>query len=104
MKFALTIVCSLLLLLGQVMAAPVANAADCGCGGKMACCKQAQVPPAPPAATAQLGSQNQMVSPVPVLVIWVLAPAGTLSISPTVASSLTAAAAPLFARNCVRLI
>jgi hypothetical protein len=103
-KAALTILCSLLLFLGQAVAAPVFGAMDCGCGGKMACCKPAQVPQAPPAATAQLGSQIQMVSPVPAVMVWSLAPAGTFSISPTVSPSLTAGVAPIFARNCSRLI
>jgi hypothetical protein len=103
-KIALTILCSLLLMLGQTMAAPVASAADCGCGGKSACCKQAQVPTAPPAATVPASSQIQMVSPVPAVVVWSLAAAGTFSISPTVSPSLTAGVAPIFARNCSRLI
>ena len=108
MRLAVAIVCSLLLILGSAVASPVmacgSVAADCGCGGKMACCKSAQVPQAPPAATTQLGSQNQMVSPVPAVVVWSMATAGTFSISPTVSSSLTAGVAPIFARNCSRLI
>lgn len=104
MKIALTILCSLLLVLGQAVAvsAPAGGlaAADCGCGGKMACCQQTPVPPAPPAATVPAGSQNQMVSPIPAVVAWVLAPAGTASISPPVSPLLTAASAPIFARHC----
>jgi hypothetical protein len=110
-KFALAIVCSLLLVLGQAVAwsMPVscAGAAEnnCGCGGQMPCCKTAAAPaPQPLAATAPLGSQNQMLSPVPVAVVWVSPAAETTSISPTVSPSLTAAVTPLFARHCVRLL
>jgi hypothetical protein len=108
-KIVLTILCSLMLLWGQaaVASAPVTNpvAHDCGCGGKMACCKVAPASPSAPVdATAPAASQNQILSPVPATVVWVLAAAGTTSITPTVSSSLAAADAPLFARICVRLI
>ena len=109
MNFVLTIVCSLLLVLGQAAAwsAPVncAGAAgkNCGCGGQMACCQTAKSPASqPPAATTTTGSQNQIVSPVPAMLVLVPTAAGTTSIFPTVSLSLTAAVPPLFARHCVR--
>lgn len=108
-KIALTILCSLLLLWGQAAVAsasaisPVAE--DCGCGGKMACCRTAPAPAsAPLEATAPAASPNQILSPVPATVIWVLTAAGTPLFVPTVSPSLAAADAPLFARICVRLI
>jgi len=107
-KIVLTILCSLLLLGGQVMVAASATrpvAEDCGCGGKMACCQTAPAAPtAPLDAPAPATSQHQVLSPVPATVVWVLAAAGTPFISPTVSPSLAAADAPLFARICVRLI
>lgn len=38
------------------------------------------------------------------MVIWVLSPAGNSSFSPAPSTLLTVDAAPIFARNCVRLI
>jgi hypothetical protein len=108
-KIALTLFCSLLLILGQGASAsmPVVGIGqvkkDCGCGGRMSCCRQASVPQ-PLTATAPASSQNQILSPVPAAVIWVLASAGTASISPTVSPSLSTGAAPIFARDCARLI
>jgi len=109
-KIALSILCSLMLLWAQlaVAAVPAAGAIagqpmkHCCCGGKMSCCHASA--PQPLAATPQLGSQNQIVSPVPAVVVWVLAAAETSSISPIVASALTAGDAPLFARHCAWLI
>jgi hypothetical protein len=108
-KIALTILCSLMLLWSQAVVAsvPATNpvAQDCGCHGKMACCKAAPAAPSAPVdATAPAVSQNQILSPVPATVVWVLAAAGTPFISPTVSPSLAAADAPLFARICIRLI
>jgi hypothetical protein len=106
-KIALAIVCSLFLVLGQAMAVsvPVACAVaavkDCGCGGKMSCCRHASQPPA---ATAPASSQNQIVSPIPAQLVWVLAATGAAQVSPTVSPFLAAGTAPIFARDCARLI
>jgi hypothetical protein len=106
-KIALAIVCSLLLVLGQAMAqsVPVASTGaavkDCGCGGKMSCCRHASQPPV---ATVPVSSQNQIVSSVPAVMVWVLASTKTSQISPTVSPSLSVGAAPIFARDCARLI
>jgi len=108
-KIALAIVCSLFLVLGQALALSVPTASvsvakhDCGCGGKMSCC-QKNPASQPLTAIASAGSENQVVSSVPVMVIWVLAATGTAQISPTVSPSLIARSAPIFARNCVWLI
>jgi hypothetical protein len=108
-KIALVIACSLFLILGQATMVCGANASasvtkhDCGCGGKMSCCQHASVPQ-PVSATAPAGSQNQILSPVPAMVVWFLANTGTTQISPTAFPSLSIGAAPIFARNCVWLI
>jgi hypothetical protein len=106
-KIALAIVCSLFLVLGQAMALPVPAASagaavkDCGCGGKMSCCRHASQPPV---AAAPASSQNQIVSPAPAVAAWVLAKTGTSKISPAVSPSLAVGVAPIFARDCARLI
>jgi hypothetical protein len=106
-KIALAIVCSLFLVLGQALAVsvPVASAGpavkDCGCGGKLSCCRHAAQPPV---ATAPASSQNQILSSAPALVAWLLAATKTAHISPTVSPSVSAVAAPIFARDCARLI
>ena len=112
MKFVLTILCSLMFLGGQmaVMSAPLACAGQpshhCGCGGKMPCCaaSPSSVPPAPVAATVPAGSQQQILSSVPAVLVWVLVTAGTPSISPVSDTVLKAGDAPLFARHCAWLI
>jgi len=108
-KIVLTILCSLLLVWAQVAAASVPAtgpaATDCGCGGRMACCKPAPAPASQPlAAVASPGSQLQILSPVPATVVWGLAAAGTPFLSHVVSPALMADAAPLYARLCVRLI
>ena len=112
MKIALAILCSLLLAWAQVVVAsvPVTTggpaAHDCGCGGKMPCCQAAPAAPAsqPLSATAPAPSQNQILSPAPATVLWVLPATETPIFSPGVSPSLTAGSALIFARNCVRLI
>ena len=109
MKIALTILCSLLLICAQAVAAatPVAMAAQshsCGCGGKMPCCKTAPVSPkAPLDATVSVAAQ-QILSPVPVAVVWVWAAAGTSENFSSVGKLPSAQTAPIYARHCVRLI
>jgi hypothetical protein len=108
-KAALAIVCCVFLVLGQALALSVPAAGtsvaqhDCGCGGKMSCCRQASVPQ-PVTATAPAGSQNQILSPVPAAVVWFLTAAEAAPISPTVSPSMSVGAAPIFARNCAWLI
>jgi hypothetical protein len=108
-KIALAIVCSLLLVLAQAMAVSVPTASanvakpDCGCGGKMSCCQRASAPQ-PLAATVPASAQNQLLSPVPAAVVWVLAAAGNPQIFPTVSPVLSVGAAPIFARHCAWLL
>lgn len=111
-KFALTILCSLMFLAGQVMApaAPGACAGrpahHCCHAGTMPCCaaSPSSVPQPPVTATVPTGSQIQILSPVPATVVWVIPTAATASISPVVTVSPKVAAAPLFARHCAWLI
>jgi len=111
-KAIAAIICGLLLIISQLFSvAATAKAVGhpakqcCACGGKMACCSEQSTPaPQPTANTVRVGSENQLSSPVPVVVVWVLATAGTPSISPTVSLIPHLGVAPLFARHCSRLI
>jgi hypothetical protein len=106
-KTVFSILCSLMFVWAQAVVAAVPAAAhveDCGCGGKMACCQAApSSQPAPMDAAASVATQ-QIVSSVPVAVVWVWAAAGTTFISPVSSTPLIVDAAPIFARNCARLI
>jgi hypothetical protein len=108
-KIALTIALSLFLLLGQavMLNVPASNAShaakSCACGGKMSCCQAASVPQ-PPVTAAPISSQNQLLVPVPAAVLLVLPVAGTVSFSFSPLPVLAASRAPIFARNCIRLI
>lgn len=109
MKFALAILCSLMLVWGQALAAsaPAVNHASihhCGCGGKMACCQAASTSHSAPIDATPSGASQQILSLVPVTVIWFLTATATPPVSPAVSASLKADAPPIFARNCVRLI
>jgi hypothetical protein len=107
MKVIAAIVCALTLVLGQfpalaasVCAAPVK--AGCHCSGKMACCSQNDSSTPAPATPARTGSddQNQFWAQVPAAVFIGFPAAGTTSVCPAKNFS----PAPVFARNCVRLI
>ena len=113
MKFLLAIVCSLLLVGGQFAAAsgscvsvakPVAQA--CHCGGSMSCCaaKPVQCPQPLPVNSVQTGAGNQILSPIPLLAVLFWSAAGPTVVSSSFSPALNAVAAPVFARNCVRLI
>jgi len=105
----LTIAFSWFLLLGQavVFNVPAGNAShaekNCACGGNMSCCQTASVPQAPVTA-APVSSPNQLLVPVPAAVLLVLPVAGTVSFSFSPLPVLAASRAPIFARNCIRLI
>jgi hypothetical protein len=109
-KAILAILCGLSLILGQTLPVSAGSCAtavktDCGCGGQMACCAEKSAPTSPaPASTERAGSENQIVSLVPATVVWVLAAAGTSSLSPVKGFAAPLPAAPLFARHCSRLI
>jgi len=79
-----------------------------------ACCQQGQAMPccaaqsssdskSAPAVPAQSGPLNQILLPAPTAIAWVL-PAGQDQFSASIEPLLTSISAPLFARNCVRLI
>jgi hypothetical protein len=111
MRFVAAIVCSLLLLRGQfaVASATCAGTAkragnSCHCGGKMSCCAAKPVQSPVPANNSRASFQNQIVSPVPTVVVSIFTPAGIPAIYPTVSPAETAGAAPIFARHCARLI
>jgi len=110
-KFVLTILCSLMFLGGQMAALtpPLACAAQpaksCCHGGEMPCCSASPAPDSQPPATATVPNfQQQILSPVPAVVLLVLPTAGTPLVSPAATSFLRADDAPLFARHCAWLI
>src|SRR6185369_8398548 len=106
-KFVLTILCSLLFLGGQLAALtpPLACAAQpakpCCHGGEMPCCSASPASDSQPPATATVPNfQQQILSPVPAVVLLVLTTAGTPLVSPAATSFLRTDDAPLFARHC----
>jgi hypothetical protein len=106
-KTVFSILCGLMLVWAQAAVAAIpatVQAENCGCGGKMACCQAAPTMPAAPLDVTTSGAAQQILSSVPVAVVWVWAATGTSSFSPAHSILLTVDAAPLFARNCVRLI
>ena len=113
MRFLLAIVCSLLLVGGQLASAssscvsaakPVAQA--CHCGEGMSCCaaKPVQCPKPLPANSARTGAENQLLSPIPLLAVLFWSASEPSVVSSSFSPPLNAIAAPVFARNCVRLI
>jgi len=110
-KTMLAIVCSLLLAGTPVVSAsaPAAGVvrvahACCHCG--KACCA---VPSSPqsqpvPAAPVPASSQNQLLTLAPAALAWILPDTFAREFSTSISSLLTANAAPLYARNCARLI
>src|ERR1700686_1697728 len=113
MRFLLAIVCSLLLVGGQFAGASascvsVANpvAQGCHCGGRMSCCAAKPVPsPQPlPANSARTGAGNQILSPIPLVAVLFWSAAGPTVVFSSFSPPLSAVAAPVFVRNCLRLI
>jgi hypothetical protein len=111
MKLALAIVCSFLLAGTPMLWAqtPVSCAKKpitcCACGGKMSCCQSrpaSDSQPAP-ATPAPAGSQAQLSLLAPGILTWTLPANPAVSISPAALLSMSAGA-PLFARDCARLI
>jgi hypothetical protein len=103
---------SFLLVWAQLLAAPALACsrqpahACCHCGGKMSCCSAQPSPgsQSAPAVPAPSGIQNQFSFLAPVLMIWSLPENEAGSISFAFVSPLTASGAPLYARDCARLI
>jgi hypothetical protein len=112
MKTALAIICSFVLagtpfLLAQTPSSCVKQVrACCKHGGDMPCCKANSSPDSQskPAVPSQTGSQNQLSLLPSSVMIWTLPtnPSDSISSHPT-SSSMTASA-PLYARDCARLI
>jgi hypothetical protein len=112
MKTALAIVCGFLLagapfLLAQAAPSCVKqNQAICHCGGKMSCCAAKSLPDSRPmpAVPVPSSSQNQFSLLAPHALAWALLNNETHPISFTVVSPSLVTGAPLYARDCARLI
>jgi hypothetical protein len=103
----------LLLVWTQLLAAPTLPEcsrqpahACCHCGGKMSCCaaQPSSGSQSAPAAPSPSGIQNQFSFLAPALMVWALPENEAGSISSAFVSPLTASGAPLYARDCARLI
>ncbi|MGO8835787.1 MAG: hypothetical protein ACLQAH_12305 [Limisphaerales bacterium] len=112
MKRFNAILFSFLLVCVQLLAAPAPACsrqpvhACCHCGGKMSCCAAQSSPcsQSAPAVPAPSGMQNQFLLPVPALMVWAWPENEAGSISYAFVSPLKASGAPLYARDCARLI
>ena len=113
MKAAWAIVCSLVLVAAQLFAAPLPAScakapvrACCHCGGKMSCCRSQSASNSQPvpANSVRTGAQNQFLLLTSSVAAWVLPDARSVEFSFSFSSPLTANGAPLFARDCARLI
>jgi hypothetical protein len=111
-KFALTILCSLMFLWGQMatMATPITCASQpahhCGHACKMPCCaaSPASVPQPVSAIPVPAPAQQQISLPAPNLIAWLLPEYGD-SLSPSAAGSpLALDGTPLRTRLCTLLI
>ncbi|HEY2330068.1 MAG TPA: hypothetical protein VGI63_09685 [Verrucomicrobiae bacterium] len=111
MKTAAAIICGFVLALAQLFAAqpalcaaPTSVRACCHCGGKMACCAEQPSSRAPASATVVRTAPQNEISFLPqaisLLVPQIVKPA---SVSAVVAL-VKPAAAPIYARDCARLI
>ena len=108
---ALSIICSLAFVWAQVavcVQTPQASAAkaDCGCGGKMACCAAHHAPASQPLAANPVpaGNQNQLSIPPQNTVARVLPEAALPGISPVASTLFPAPGTALYDRDCARLI
>jgi len=107
----LAIVCSLFLAGTPVVPAP-AQAADVGrvahvsCRCRKACCAAPSSPRSHsvPAAPVPASSHNQFLAFAHAALAWALPAAPAPGFSSSIALLLTANTAPLYARNCARLI
>jgi hypothetical protein len=112
MKTALAIVCCFLLAGAPFLSAQTAsscvkqNRACCHSGCKMDCCAGKSLPDSQsvPAVLAQSGSQNQFSLLAPSALVWTLLTSETHPISFTAVSPSSVTGAPLYARDCARLI
>jgi len=107
----LAIVCSLLLawtpfVPAQAPAAGVVRVAHACCHCGKACCAAPASPQSQPvpATPVPAPSQSQLLTLAPAVLAWTLPDAPAFGFSASVSSLLTANAAPLYARDCARLI
>ena len=107
MKLFITTLFSLLLL-GQMFPAAAVNlpvTADCGCGGKMACCAQKSHSTTPaPAIPQRVGFENQILLHRLATLAVVFSPAEIPAFASAEKFAPHFAATPIFARHCLRLI
>jgi hypothetical protein len=111
MKPLPAILFSLLLVGAQLPAASVPACsrqpvrAGCHCGGKMSCCAAPSPGSQPtPAVPSSAGPQKQLSISAPALMAWSLPENESGPISSAFVSPLTAIGAPLYTRDCARLI
>jgi hypothetical protein len=112
MKAALAIVCSFVLagtpfLLAQTPPSCVKQVrACCQHGGEMQCCKAKSSPDSQskPAVPSQTGNQSQLSILASSVLIWTLPTHLSDTISSHSTSSSMTTSAPLYARDCARLI
>jgi hypothetical protein len=112
MKATLAIVCSFFLMGAPFLLAQTAppcvkqNHACCHSGGKMNCCAAKSSPDSQPtpAIPAQSNSQTQFSLLAPHALTWTLLDNETHPISFTTLSPSSVTGAPLYARDCARLI
>jgi hypothetical protein len=102
---------SLLLVWAQLSAAPTLASparpahAGCHCGGKMSCCPSPSSGSLPmPAVPSNAGAQKQLSISAPAIVAGALPENRTGSICATFRLSSMPNGAPLYARDCARLI
>jgi hypothetical protein len=110
-KTTLAIVCSLLLawtpiVPARAQAAGVGHVAHACCHCGKACCAAPASPQSQPvpAAPVPASNQGQLLTLALTALAWTLPDAQTPEFSTSVSSLLTANAAPLYARDCARLI
>jgi hypothetical protein len=110
MKTALVIICSLLLAWTNIVPAQasgvsvVSASVSCHCGKTGCCAAKQSLPESLPVSAAPVSFQNQFSLLAPAIVAWTLPAIASGEVSSPLASSFTTTGAPLFARNCARLI
>jgi hypothetical protein len=105
------ILSGLLLVWAQLLAAPMPVAparpahACCHCGGKMSCCSAPSSGSQPmPGVPSNAGAQKQLSISVPAIATGVLPENRTSLVSSASRLSVMPEGAPLYARDCARLI
>jgi hypothetical protein len=109
-KTTLAIVCSLLLawmpVQAQAPAAGVGRVAHASCHCGKVCCAAPISPESQPVPAAPVSNpaQNQLLTFTPTGLVWTLPNTSAPEFSTFISSPLTANAAPLYVRDCARLI